>query len=312
MPPIRTISVAASPGAGQGHAHAQPAIGLVTEKDFDGGAGRQALRQIADRAMPDRGAVVRRGALAFDDIDADRPLAGLLGVKDPLAGNRQGRVSRNAGCRCGGAEISGSVPTTPRLCELTLRILNRGGWPCCRARISQACSGAVGDRLVGGHRVVGFLAGKVAEHLADHRHPRRAAHQQHAIQLAPIQPCRPQRCTVVNRVRSRRSAVACSNCCRTISIRAVVPRQSQVTAAFCRAERGRLASSQASRSLPAAKGSPRGSRPCSAANRSATRSTSRRSQSHPPRHTSPSVARALNSVPRICTTVTSKVPPPRS
>ena len=38
--------------------------------------------------------------------------------------------------------VSGSRPTTPRLCELTLRILNVGGRPCCRARISEACSAA--------------------------------------------------------------------------------------------------------------------------------------------------------------------------
>ena len=51
----------------------------------------------------------------------------------------------------------------------------------------------VGHRLVGRHRGVGRLAGKLLEHVADHGHAGGAADQQHAIQVGPIQPRRLQR-----------------------------------------------------------------------------------------------------------------------
>ena len=151
--------------------------------------------------------------------------------------------------------VCGSMPTTPRLCELTLRMLNSADWP---SRLGQDQSGvqgrAVGHRFVGRHRGVGLLAAELLQHLADHRHAGRTADQQHASMSVHFRPAACSACRV-KRVRSSRSCVASSNCSRVISTRSDLPSYSQVMGVLARAESVRLASSHSRQQLPAAAGS---------------------------------------------------------
>ncbi len=80
-------------------------------------------------------------------------------------------------------------PTTPRLCELTLirSTFERAAEPDAGHEHRRVQGRAVGDRLVGRERAVRLLAAEAAEHLGDHGHSGRAAHQQDAVDLVPLQ-----------------------------------------------------------------------------------------------------------------------------
>ena len=167
------------------------------EADLDRRLGGQLGGQMADRAAADlvcsrrpkgfRPRRSRRGSnrwLAFAVRNVRLAVTGsgvLRGMRMPLRF---------------GVWSSGSMPTTPRLWELTFLIENVAGRPW---RSGQDQSGpqrrAVGHGLVGADRGVGRLAGQLLDHLADHRHAGRAADQQHAIEVLPIQPGRLSACT---------------------------------------------------------------------------------------------------------------------
>ena len=112
------------------------------EADFDRRLGRQVRRQMADRAAADRRAIVGRGALALDDLHQDRALVGLRGAEDRGAAVTGRAVLRGMRMPLRLRRVSGSMPTTPRLCELTFLMEKVAGRPWRSARIRPARNAA--------------------------------------------------------------------------------------------------------------------------------------------------------------------------
>ena len=182
-------------GVGHGHADLQPAVGLVVE------AGRRSATasgrsggQVADRAAADLRAVVGRGALALDDLHQDRLLVGLLRLEGPLGGDRQRRVAGNqdAVAAALGLRVGAHHAQAVRVDVLDRE--RRPACPGCLASSSPACRAAPwATASSAATEASGSLPDSSPEHVADHRHPRRAAHQQHAVDVGPLQPGRLQR-----------------------------------------------------------------------------------------------------------------------
>ena len=212
--------------------------------------------------------------------------------------------------------VCGSMPTTPRLCELTLRMLKVAAPALALGQDQPGLQGrAVGHRLVGGHRGVGRLAAE----------PSATSSRTIGMRVEPPTSSTRSRC---GPVQSRRlqglhagEAGAIQEVLRRLlellagdlHPRSALPWYSADDGGLGRAESVRLASSHSRHSLPAAVGSSRGSQRMLAAGtaRPPGSPAAGPSRSRPGR-TSPSVARARNSLPRISITVTSNVPPPRS
>ena len=119
----RVIScLQAAVGVGHVHDDRQPAVVRVAELHFDRRLGRQVRRQVADHAFAHLRAIVRRGAFPFDDLHQDRIAARWFAcLENALGGHRQRRVAgMTIALRL--RPVLPSVATTPRLCELTLRI----------------------------------------------------------------------------------------------------------------------------------------------------------------------------------------------
>ena len=116
--------------------------------------------------------------------------------------------------------VCGSTPTTPRLCELTLRMLKVAARPSRLARIKPACRAApwatASSAATEASGALPLIFCNIARTIGMRVEPPTSSTRSRSDHSRPAAR---RACTQVKRVRSRRSCVASSNCSREISTR---------------------------------------------------------------------------------------------